>query len=69
MKKLNIVARSTWIPLKSNNIGIKVEGGHVIRSVMKKWKTMARSTRIPLKFNSKWDHSGRCSLLLKCSDF
>jgi len=29
MMKLNIVARSTWIPLKSNNIGIKMEGGHV----------------------------------------
>jgi hypothetical protein len=33
-----------------------------------KMNVMAISTGIPLKFNSKWDQSGRWSLLSKCSD-
>jgi hypothetical protein len=38
MKKLNEVARSSGIPVKSNNGGIKVEGIVMfVRNVVKKW--------------------------------
>jgi hypothetical protein len=38
MKKLNGMARSSGILIKSNNGGIKVEGTMVfVRSVVKKW--------------------------------
>jgi hypothetical protein len=54
MKKLNKVARSNEIPVKSNDGGIRLEGMVMFVQSTVKMDVVARSIGIPLKSNNKW---------------